>query len=164
MQDRQPTPPLFTQVEISAGTLSSAPVQDRTENEQTRLLRDLVAAQDRQNELLEELVSQVGTAVNQFGAAQRQRTQELTQWKDANPSLARDCRSAAEALCRVQTEFLNVLTAEVNENSEALADGEFMLTEFVDRFGPRLAHLNGVLQVLAQLGSAGAQQPGQTGS
>jgi hypothetical protein len=25
--------------------------------------------------------------------------------------------------------------------------------EFVDRVGPRLAHLNGVLQVLAQLGS-----------
>jgi hypothetical protein len=32
-------------------------------------------------------------------------------------------------------------------------DGEFMLNEFVDRFGPRLAHLNGVLQVLTQLGS-----------
>jgi hypothetical protein len=164
MQERQPTPPLFTQVEISAGTLSSAPIQDRAENEQVGLLRDLVAAQDRQNELLEELVGQVTTAVNQFGAAQRQRTQELTQWKDANPSLARDCRTAAEALCRVQTEFLNNLTMEVNENAEALADGEFMLTEFVDRFGPRLAHLNGVLQVLAQLGSASGPQSGQSGS
>ena len=28
-----------------------------------------------------------------------------------------------------------------------------MLSEFVDRFGPRMAHLNGILQVLAQLGS-----------
>jgi hypothetical protein len=28
-----------------------------------------------------------------------------------------------------------------------------MLTEFVDRFGPRLAHLNGVIQVLSQLSS-----------
>jgi len=164
MQDRQPTPPLFTQVDISAGTLSGSPVHHGADSEQTRLLRDLVAAQDRQNELLEELVSQVTTAVGQFGAAQRQRTQELTQWKDANPSLARDCRTAAEALCRVQTEFLNILTSEVNENAEALADGEFMLTEFVDRFGPRLAHLNGVLQVLAQLGSAGAQPSGPSGS
>jgi len=33
-------------------------------------------------------------------------------------------------------------------------DGEFMLNEFVDRFGPRLAHLNGVLQVLSQLSAA----------
>jgi hypothetical protein len=32
-------------------------------------------------------------------------------------------------------------------------DGEFVLSEFVDRFGPRLAHLNGMLQVLAQLSS-----------
>jgi hypothetical protein len=30
-------------------------------------------------------------------------------------------------------------------------DGEFVLSEFVDRFGPRMAHLNGVLQVLAQI-------------
>ena len=45
------------------------------------------------------------------------------------------------------------MTREINENSDVLMDGEFMLNEFVDRFGPRLAHLNGVLQVLAQLSS-----------
>ena len=32
-----------------------------------------------------------------------------------------------------------------------------MLTDFCDKFGPRLAHLNGVLQVLSQL-SANPQQ------
>jgi len=31
------------------------------------------------------------------------------------------------------------------------------MNEFVDRFGPRLAHLNGVIQVLAQLSSPHAQ-------
>jgi hypothetical protein len=41
----------------------------------------------------------------------------------------------------------------VNTNAEALTDGDFMLNEFVDRFGPRMAHLNGVLQVLATLSS-----------
>ena len=157
MHEQHPTSPLFTQVDISAGTLSGPAPIEPAANEQTRLLRDLVAAQDRQNELLEELVSQVTSAVGQFGAAQRQRSQELSQWKEANPALSRDCRTAAEALCRVQTEFLTMLTDEVNTNAEALADGEFMLTEFVDRFGPRLAHLNGVLQVLAQLS---ANQPG----
>ena len=115
-------------------------------DEQVRLLRDLVAAQDRQNELLEELVAQLG-------AAQRQRNTELGQWKQANPRLARSCRMAADALSKVQTQFLESLTAEVNENAEELMDGEFLLNEFVDRFGPRLAHLNGVIQVLAQLSS-----------
>jgi hypothetical protein len=28
-----------------------------------------------------------------------------------------------------------------------------VLNEFIDRYGPRLAHLNGVIQVLAQLSS-----------
>jgi chromosome condensin MukBEF ATPase and DNA-binding subunit MukB len=108
------------------------------------LLRELVTAQDRQNELLEELVSHLCTA-------QRQRANELGNWKQANPGLARSCRVAAEALSRVQTEYLMSLTQEISENYEALRDGEFMLNEFVDRFGPRLAHLNGLLQILSQL-------------
>ena len=41
------------------------------------------------------------------------------------------------------------MTNEIHENADVLMDGEFMLNEFVDRFGPRLAHLNGVLQILA---------------
>jgi hypothetical protein len=39
----------------------------------------------------------------------------------------------------------------VAEQQENLLDGEFVLNEFVDRFGPRLAHLNGVVQALSQL-------------
>ena len=144
MQDRQPTAPLFPPVNVSAATPAPAPGAERVEHEHTRLLRDILTAQDRQNELLEELVSQLGSV-------QRQRNQELAQWKAANPALAQSCRQAAEALSRVQTAFLQTLTEEVNANAEGLAEGEFLLSEFVDRFGPRLAHLNGVLQVLAQL-------------
>jgi len=108
------------------------------------LLRQLVVGQTKTNQLLEELVQQQNVT-------QRQRATELGQWKDANPDLARCCRSAAETLGRVQTEFLKSLTDEVVDNEDALMDGEFMFNEFVDRFGPRLAHLNGVLQVLSQL-------------
>ncbi len=113
-------------------------------SELTALLQQLVIGQDRANELLEELV-------DHMGAAQRQRASELGQWKEANPVLARRCRAAAEALSQVQTEFLENLTVEVNENFESMLDGEFVLNEFVDRYGPRLAHLNGVLQLLSQL-------------
>jgi hypothetical protein len=110
------------------------------------LLRELLKGQQKQNQLLEDLIDQVG-------AVQRQRASELGQWRDANPELARRCRWAAHELARVQTQFLENLTDEVRENSDHLMDGEFMLTEFVDRFGPRLAHLNGVLQILSQLSS-----------
>jgi hypothetical protein len=48
------------------------------------------------------------------------------------------------------------MTDEINDSADELAEGEFVLNEFVDRFGPRLAHLNGVIQVLAQLSSSPA--------
>jgi len=51
----------------------------------------------------------------------------------------------------VQSEFLSTLTAEIEDNAEDLKDGDFVFNEFVDRYGPRLAHLNGVLQMLSQL-------------
>lgn len=136
---------LYTQVDISANPASSAPAPLGVD-EQTQLLRQMLEAQDRTNELLEEMIGQLG-------AQQKQRQQELGQWRQANPGLAKACRQAAESLSRVQTQFLESVTDEVRENSEALLEGEFMLNEFVDRFGPRLAHLNGVLQVLSQLGS-----------
>jgi hypothetical protein len=138
-------PPLYGQVDVAQAAYSSASLGAGSPGgEQTRLLRELLAGQDRQNELLQELV-------NVLGAAQKQRANELGQWKQANPRLARSCRRAAEALSRVQTEFLESLTQEIAENVETLVEGEFMLNEFVDRFGPRMAHLNGLLQVLSQL-------------
>jgi hypothetical protein len=136
---------LFTQVDITAGA-PPQPAVTGTAIEQSQLLRDISNALDRQNELLEELVAQVGSV-------QRQRANELAQWKEAHPRLAKSCRAASEAMTKVQNEFLAALTSEINENPEALLEGEFMLNEFIDRYGPRLAHLNSVLQVLGQLGS-----------
>lgn len=132
----------------------SASVSQSSGNDIADLLRQLVIGQDRQNELLEDMVEQMN-------AGQRQRAAELGQWKEANPVLARRCRTAAEALGQVQTEFIENLTIEVSENYESMMDGEFMLNEFVDRFGPRLAHLNGVLQLLSQLSSMPGTQNNQ---
>ena len=150
-------PAFFSQIDISHGASTPATGGGLgAVGELTCVLREILAGQDRQNELLEEMVSQLN-------AAQRQRASELGQWKQANPRLARNCRLAAESLSKVQTEYLAGLTEEINENYETLRDGEFMLNEFVDRFGPRVAHLNGLLQVLSQL-SASPDQPNMPNS
>jgi hypothetical protein len=141
---RRPAPPLFSQVDVSSSTQPHPVVSTR--GEQTELLREVLAAQDRTNELLEELGGILA-------ATQKQRASELHQWRNAHPALASACREAAEALTRVQIEYLERLTEEINDTSEDMVDGEFLLNEFVDRYGPRLAHLNGVIQVLAQLSS-----------
>jgi hypothetical protein len=139
-------PPVF-HIDVSASTpKSSHHGGGDVGSEIVGLLRQLVAKQEKQNQLLEEIGQQLC-------ASQRQRATELGQWKQANPELAQGCRAAAETLSRVQTQFLYNLTEEVSQTADSLIDGEFMLNEFVDRFGPRLAHLNGVLQVLSQLSS-----------
>ncbi len=141
--DHEPISPVF-RIDVSAEAGSQAPVS--SDQIVIELLRQLVIGQQQQSKLIEELT-------HQTVALQKQRVSELQQWKNANPDLARACRKAAESLSRVQTQFLENLTEEIVENEENLVDGDFMLNEFVDRFGPRLAHLNGVLQVLAQLGT-----------
>ena len=142
-RENQPTSSLYTQVDITSAGQTPQP-QEFVQNENSRLLRDILESQDRSNELLEELISAMGSA-------QKQRATELNQWKQANSELSKSCREAADGLSQVQVQFLKNMTQEVNDSVEELSESDFMLNEFVDRYGPRLAHLNGVIQVLAQL-------------
>jgi hypothetical protein len=141
---RRPTPPLFSQVDVTTAARPQPVLSTR--EDQTELLREMLASQDRTNELLEELSSTLA-------ASHKQRANELNQWRNAHPALSSACREAAEALTRVQIEYLERMTEEINDTSDCLVEGDFMLNEFIDRYGPRLAHLNGVIQVLAQLSS-----------
>jgi len=142
--DHEPVSPMF-RIDVSPEAESGQPLSD--DRMMIELMRQMIDGQQQQNRLLEDMLQQ-------NAAANKQRAHELQQWKDANPDLAKSCHRAAEALSRVQTQFLDTLTEEIEESEEHLVEGDFMLNEFVDRFGPRLAHLNGVLQVLAQLGDA----------
>lgn len=142
-------PQLSPVFHIDVSAAAPAPTPANVGMEIAILLRQLLQGQERSNQLLEEVVTQIT-------ANQKQRQTELGNWKQANPDLADGCRVAAESLTKVQTQYLQTITDEVNDNSENLADSEFMLNEFVDRFGPRLAHLNGVLHLLSQLSSVPA--------
>ncbi|MFM9194681.1 MAG: hypothetical protein ACKOWG_02845, partial [Planctomycetia bacterium] len=147
-------PPVYTQLDISAATVQAtvpSPLPAADASETNRLLRDMVVLQHRSCELLTELV-------NQVSLQQRQRTAELKAWKEANPKLANACRHAAESLTKVHTEFLSSIAAEAFDNAESFSDSDYALGDFLDRFGPRLAHFNGVLQLLSQL-AAPAPQP-----
>lgn len=150
-------PPVCTQLDISAITVSHslpAPMPTADAAETNRLLRDMVALQHRSCEMLGELV-------NQVSLQQRQRNAELKAWKEANPKLANACRHAAESLSKVHTEFLSNIANEAYDNAESFSDSDYALGDFLDRFGPRLAHFNGVLQILSQLGAQPPQPPAE---
>jgi len=153
-------PQICTQLDISASTVSrssapaaaAAPIDAAETN---RLLREMVTLQQRSCELLGELVTQVSLQ-------QRQRTAELKAWREANPELAASCREAAESLSKVHTEFLSTIAREACDNADGFTDSDYALGDFLDRFGPRLAHFNGVMQLFAQLGAqppAPAEKP-----
>ena len=152
-QDPQQLPPIFGPIDVSAESSTTDPVQNRVnpDNPLTVILEQISEKMDRQNELLEQLVQQAEPLDDP-------RSIELDRWRKANPDLAKSCRFAAETLSRAQTEFLEQLTNDVCESEDALLDSNFMLNEFVDRYGPRLAHLNGVLQVLSQLSSPSSSE------
>jgi hypothetical protein len=141
-------PPFFTQVDISAGSSSprSEPPPTGDLADTNRLLHEMVGLQRKSCDLLVELLAQVSLQ-------HRQRAAELKAWKEANPELAQSCRQAAESLSKVHTEFLSSIAQEAAENAEDFTDSEYALGEFIDRYGPRLAHFNGVLQLFAQLGA-----------
>ena len=139
-------PPFFTRLDISANTTAPAASAAPDAAETTLLLREMVGLQKRSCELLTDLL-------NQVSLQQRQRSAELKAWKEANPQLAKSCRQAAESLSKVHTEFLSGIAREAADNAEDFSDSEYALGEFIDRYGPRLAHFNGVLQLFAQLGA-----------
>ena len=148
-QERQELPSFFGSIQVSADASSADAPATSGDQIMIALLQQLAAGQQRQNKLLEELVEQ-------HHGTQRQRQAELGQWRQANPHLAQSCKNAAEVLSDVQTRFLEGLTEEIQDNCDSYVDSEYLLGEFIDRYGPRLAHLNGVLQMLSQLSHAPA--------
>jgi len=136
----------FSSIDVTAstGAANAAGAAEDVNALLAGLMRRMITEQETSNTLLKELIGQMQ-------AQQRGRADELGKWKQANPELANRCRVAAETLSDVQNEFLMGLTAEVEDSEDTLRDSDYMLQEFVDRYGPRLAHLNGVLQVLSQL-------------
>lgn len=138
--------PVFS-IDVSAGPAAEASGKIDANELIVGLLKQLVDGQQREIKLLEEIAHFVGLN-------HRQRQHEIANWKEANPDLARSCRLAAEALSKVQNDFIHRMTEEAVDSQENLLESEYMLSEFVDRFGPRMAHLGGVLHMLSQLSAA----------
>jgi len=139
-------PPHCTQIDItSTNDPGGQPLPAAAADGDTvGLLREMLAVQRRSCDILGEVLKHVSHQ-------QRQRAAELKAWREKNPAVAAACRRAAEGLSQVHTEFLTALAEEAADNAEDFTDSDYALGEFIDRYGPRLAHFNGVMQLLSQL-------------
>jgi len=143
--------PVFS-IDVSADSSSNTPPRPAEVGAAlVALTRQLIESQQKQNQLLDQILQVNKQVLQASNQANSQRQNELTQWRNAHPKLVRSCKQALETLSNVQTEFLQNLADEVEDSKDALTDSDYVFTEFLDRYGPRMAHLNGVLQVLNHL-------------
>ena len=138
-------PSLYSQIDVTSGM--SAPAQkgeDTARTEMVLLLREILRQQQQQTAILSKLLQ------NQMAPQQRQQN-ELAQWRTKHPELAEGSRGILDALTKAQSEQFTRMLDEVCENSEGISYNEYDLNDFLDRFGPRMMHINGLLQMFSLL-------------
>ena len=79
---------------------------------------------------------------------------ELEKWQNGHEPILDLCKETLGKLEQVHAALMRELGNYVEEYHENLLEGDFSLSDFVDRFGPRLAHLNTMLAVLRPLAIA----------
>jgi hypothetical protein len=114
------------------------------QNQTLDALRQILEVQRQQLDLSREIV--------QVSREQRARQgAELERWQAGHEHVIEACRDTLGRLEQVHAALMGDMAGYVEENHENLLDGDFSLSDFVDRFGPRLAHLNTMLAVLRPL-------------
>ena len=130
-------------------------------NDPILLLNMLVNLQSQTLELLRQNIEtqrqvlELTREAAQISRDQRSRQiAELERWQGAHDFVIDPCKDALGQLEQVHAALMGELTSYVREHHDDLMDGEFVLSDFVDRFGPRLAHINTMLAVLRPLAAA----------
>lgn len=126
-----------------------APVSPR---DVAALLRQMVALQQETVNLLKAQVSQQdnGGRWKSF----------LNRWSEEFPNIGGACKQAVATLERAYLSLVRELTDRVNSADEDELTDEFVLGEFLDRFGIRLAQLGNVLGQLGLLADAAQSDKG----
>lgn len=123
------------------------------QNQTYELQRQSLELQRQQFELVRE--------TTQVAREQRARqVAELERWQQGHSRVLDHCRDALGKLEQVHAALMADMATYIDENHENLIDGDFALSDFVDRFGPRLAHLNTMLAVLRPLAASSKKGEG----
>jgi hypothetical protein len=120
-------------------------------NELTELLRQLVTLQQEQVSLLKT------QQANQDGGARHRSF--LARWEAEFPGIGTACKQALPALERAYLSLVRELTDKLTAEPDALTD-EFVLSEFLDRYGMRLGQLGNLLSQFAPLADASQEAKG----
>ncbi len=158
-----PSPPWTYRMEVSP--TGQGPAVPANASEAVGLLHLLVNLQNQNLELQRQLLEmqrqhlELTRESTQYTRDQRARqVAELERWQQGHDGVLDDCKATLGRLEQVHASLMRELAEYVEDNHENLVEGDFTLSDFVDRFGPRLAHLNTMLAILRPLAAA-ARKP-----
>ena len=144
-------------MEVSPTGQPSTPIVAGS-NDPLVLLHAIVSLQsqtlDIQRQILDNQKQQLELTKETVQVAREQRSRqfaELERWQQSHGTVVSDCKEALGQLENVHSALMGDLASYVADHHENLVEGDFALSDFVDRFGPRLAHLNTMLAVLRPL-------------
>ena len=116
------------------------------------LLRQLVALQQEQVSVLKaQQQAQQTQQANQDGNARWRSF--LSRWDSEFPGIGSACKHALPMLERAYLTLIRELTDKLASDPDAISD-DFLLSEFLDRYGMRLGQLGNLLSQLAPLADA----------
>jgi hypothetical protein len=118
-------------------------------NEQTELLRQLVTLQQEQVSVLK--AQQQAQQKAQDGN-ERWRA-FLARWESEFPGIGAACKLVLPALERAYLSLIRELTDKLADEPDMLTD-DFVLSEFLDRYGMRLGQIGNLMSQLAPLADA----------
>lgn len=118
------------------------------------LLRQLVALQQEQIGLLK---TQQTSQANADGSARWKSF--LARWESEFPGLGTACKQVLPHLERAYLSLIRDLTDKLLAEPDSLTD-EFLLSEFLDRYGMRLGQLGNLMSQLAPLADATSTEKG----
>lgn len=112
---------------------------------------------ETQRQMLEMIRQQTEMLRETTQVAREQRARQvadLERWQQGHADILGHCQESLGKLEQVHASLMSDLSEYIDDNHEMLVEGDFALSDFVDRFGPRLAHLNTMLAVLRPLAAA----------
>lgn len=145
-------------MEVSPTGQAATPVVPPTLNDPIALLHVVANLQSQTLETMKQLFElqrqQFELIRESTHVSREQRSRqgaELEKWQMSHEDVIEPCKTALTQLEQVHSNLMGELARYVDENHDNLLDGDFSLSDFVDRFGPRLAHLNTILAILRPL-------------
>ncbi len=137
--------PVYVMPPLLTGPIPASPAP----TELADLLRQLIAVQQEQVSLLK------AQAANQDTTTRWKAF--LARWADEFPGIGGACKQTLPALERAYLGLIREVTEKVAADPDALTD-EFVLAEFLDRYGMKLAQMGNIVSQLSPLADASQEK------